>query len=235
VNSPFLDKAVLVAGGTGGLGRAVSLAFLSAEACVAVTYRRREELAALEAAAGPARERLEGHAVDVTDEAATKALLAAVRARHGRLDALVNTVGGYAGGRKLWEEDAGVLDRMLTLNLLSGWMLARAAVPGMLEQGQGAIVNIAARAALAPPAGLAAYAASKAAAVAMLASLAAELTGTGVRANTILPSIIDTEANRKAMPDADFATWPKPEEVARVVLFLCGDDAKLVHGAAIPV
>jgi NAD(P)-dependent dehydrogenase (short-subunit alcohol dehydrogenase family) len=69
----------------------------------------------------------------------------------------------------------------------------------------------------------------------MLASLAAELKGTGVRANTILPSIIDTEANRKAMPDADFATWPKPEEIARVVLFLCGDDAKLVHGAAIPV
>ncbi|HSB35770.1 MAG TPA: SDR family oxidoreductase, partial [Thermoanaerobaculia bacterium] len=88
---------------------------------------------------------------------------------------------------------------------------------------------------LSPPAGLAAYAASKAATVAMLASLAAELKGTGVRANTILPSIIDTEANRKAMPDADFATWPKPEEIARVVLFLCGDDAKLLHGAAIPV
>jgi len=235
VKSPFLDKTVLVAGGTGGLGRAVSLAFLSAEARVAVTYRRHEELAALEALAGPARERLEGHAVDVTDEAATRALLAAVRRRHGRLDALVNAVGGFAGGKKLWEEDAGVLHRMLTLNLLSGWALVRAAVPGMLEQGHGAIVNVAARAALSPPAGLAAYAASKAAAVAMLASLAAELKGTGVRANTILPSIIDTEANRKAMPDADFATWPKPEEIARVALFLCGDDAKLVHGAAIPV
>ncbi|MGA7991325.1 MAG: SDR family oxidoreductase, partial [Thermoanaerobaculia bacterium] len=86
-----------------------------------------------------------------------------------------------------------------------------------------------------PPAGLAAYAASKAAAVAMFASLAADLKGTGVRVNTVLPGIIDTEANRKAMPGADFSKWPKPEEVARVILFLCGDDAKVVHGAAIPV
>jgi len=84
-------------------------------------------------------------------------------------------------------------------------------------------------------AGAAAYAASKAAAVAMTDSLAADLKGTRVRVNSILPSIIDTEANRKAMPKADFAKWPKPEEIARVILFLCGDDAKVVHGAALPV
>ena len=84
-------------------------------------------------------------------------------------------------------------------------------------------------------AGTAAYAASKAAAVAMMDSLAADLKGTGVRVNSILPSIIDTEANRKAMPKSDFAKWPKPEDIARVILFLCGDDAKVVHGAALPV
>lgn len=229
------DDVVLVAGGTGALGRAVSLAFLAAGARVAVTYRKRDEFAALEASAGPGRGRLEGHAADVSDEAAAKALVAAVRARHGRLDALVNTVGGFAGMRTLWEEDAGALDRMLALNLRPGWALARAAVPVMLAQGRGAIVNVAAQAALAPPAGLAAYAASKSAAVAMLASLAAELKGTGVRVNTILPSIIDTEANRRSMPDADFSTWSKPGEIARVVLFLCSDDARLVHGAGIPV
>jgi NAD(P)-dependent dehydrogenase (short-subunit alcohol dehydrogenase family) len=105
----------------------------------------------------------------------------------------------------------------------------------MLEQKKGAIVNVAAKAALDHEAGLAAYAASKAAALAMIDSLAADLKGTGVRVNSILPSIIDTEANRKAMPDADFATWPKPEDIARVVLFLCSDDAKVIHGAAIPV
>jgi NAD(P)-dependent dehydrogenase (short-subunit alcohol dehydrogenase family) len=173
--------------------------------------------------------------VDVTDETATKTLIEAIRVRNSRFDVLVNAVGGFAGGKKLWEEDAGVLDRMLTLNLRAGWALARAAVPVMLAEGRGAIVNVAAQAALSPPAGLGAYAASKAAAVAMFASLAADLEGTGVRANTILPSIIDTEANRKAMPNADFSRWPKPEEIARVVLFLCGDGAKLVHGAAIPV
>lgn len=233
--APFSGKTVLVAGGTGGLGRAVSLAFLEEGARVAVTYRKRDDLMVLKAAAGAAHGRLEGHEADVTDEAAVKALVEAVRSRHGRVDVLVNTVGGFAGGKRLWEEDAGVLDRLIGLNLRAGWVLARAAVPVMLAQGRGAIVNVAAKAALTAPAGMAAYAASKAAALTMFASLAAELKGTGVRANSVLPSIIDTEANRNAMPAADFSKWAKPAEIARVVLYLCGDDAKLVHGAAIAV
>ena len=96
-------------------------------------------------------------------------------------------------------------------------------------------MNVASKAAFDHGPGLAAYVASKAAAVALMDSLAAETRGTGVRVNSILPSIIDTEANRKAMPGADFAKWPKPEEIARVILFLCSDEAKVVHGAAIPV
>jgi NAD(P)-dependent dehydrogenase (short-subunit alcohol dehydrogenase family) len=124
---------------------------------------------------------------------------------------------------------------MLALNLRSGYALSRAAVRAMLKQGRGAIVNVASKAASDHAAGAAAYAASKAAAVAMLDSLAADLKGTGIRVNSILPSIIDTEANRKAMPTADFAKWPKPEEIARVILFLCSDDARVIHGAAIPV
>jgi NAD(P)-dependent dehydrogenase (short-subunit alcohol dehydrogenase family) len=128
-----------------------------------------------------------------------------------------------------------VFEQMLALNLRSGFILSRAVVPAMLKQGHGSIVNVAAKAALDHAAGAAAYAASKAAAVAMMDSLAADLKGTGVRVNSILPSIIDTEANRKAMPKSDFAKWPKPEDIARVILFLCGDDAKVVHGAALPV
>ena len=131
--------------------------------------------------------------------------------------------------------DTKVLDQMLALNLRSGYALSRAAVPVMLKQRRGAIVNVASKAAFDHSAGAAAYAASKAAAVALLDSLAAEVKGTGVRVNSVLPSIIDTELNRKAMPKADFAKWPKPEEIARVVLFLCSDDAKVVHGAAVPV
>ena len=231
----FAGQTVLVAGGTGGLGRAVSLAFLAAGATVAVTYRKQEELDALRSAAGANAARVSGHAVDVTDEAAVRELVARIVAQHGRLDALVNAVGGYAGGVKLWEAETKVFDQMLALNLRSGYALARAAVPAMLKQGRGAIVNVAAKAAFDHPAGAAAYAASKAAAVAMLDSLAAEVKGTGLRINSILPSIIDTEPNRRAMPGADFAKWPKPEEIARVILFLCSDDGRVVHGAAVPV
>jgi NAD(P)-dependent dehydrogenase (short-subunit alcohol dehydrogenase family) len=228
-------RVVLVAGGTGGLGRAVSLAFLKEDAHVAVTYRKQEEFDALKSLGGGNGSRLEGYRVDVTDEAEVGKLIEGVAARHGRLDAMVNTVGGYAGGVKLWELDTKVFDQMLALNLRSGYALSRAAVRVMLKQGRGAIVNVAAKAAIDHGAGAAAYAASKAAAVAMMDSLAADLKGTGIRVNSVLPSIIDTEANRKAMPKADFAKWPKPEDIARVIVFLCSDSARVIHGATVPV
>lgn len=235
MSARFSGRVALVAGGTGGLGRAVSLAFQKEGAQVVVTYRKQEEFDLLRNAADAGGSRLEGHRTDVTDETPVSQLVDSILAQHRRLDVLVNTVGGYTGGVKLWELETDVLDRMLALNLRSGYTLSRAAVGVMLNQGRGAIVNVAAKAALDHPGGAAAYAASKAAAVALLDSLAAELKGTGVRVNSILPSIIDTEPNRRAMPKADFAKWPKPEDIARVILFLCSDDAKVIHGAAIPV
>src|SRR6266850_2954859 len=231
----FTTQSILVAGGTGGLGRAISLAFLQEGAKVAVTYRKSEEFAALQAAAGSNSARLDGHVTDVTDEGAVSQLIEKILAKSGRLDALVNTVGGFVGGQKFWEADSKSLDQMLTVNLRSGWVLARAAVRPMLKSGRGSIVNIASKAAVDHSPALAAYSASKAAAVAMIDSLAADLKGTGVRANSVLPSIIDTEINRKMMPKADFSKWPKPEEIAKVVLFLCSEDAKLINGAAVPV
>lgn len=231
----FEGKVVLVAGGTGGLGRAVSLAFLKEGARTVVTYRREDEYAELRKAAGQSASLLEGHGVDVTDETAVGQLVNLVVGRFGRLDAMVNTVGGYAGGIKLWDLETKTFEQMLALNLRSGYALSRAAVAPMLKQKLGAIVNVAAKAAVDHGAGAAAYAASKAAAVAMMDSLAADLEGTGVRVNSILPSIIDTEANRRAMPDADFSTWPKPEDIAKVVLFLASDQARVIHGAAVPV
>ena len=224
-----------MAGGTGGLGRAVSLAFLSEGAELIVIYRNDQEFADLKSHAGENVSRLTGRQVAVTDEAAVEQLIAGIGTQAKTLDVLVNTVGGYAGGTNLWETEMRVLDQMLALNLRSGFILSRAAVKVMLRQGKGVIVNVASKAALDHGAGVAAYAASKAAALALMDSLAADLKGTGVRVNSILPSIIDTEANRKAMPGADFAKWPKPEDIARVILFLCSDDAKVIHGAAIPV
>jgi len=231
----FKDGVVLVAGGTGGLGHAVSLAFLAESAKVIVTYRNAKEFEALKSEGAGQPGTLEGAQVDVTDETAVRKLVEGIVTKHGRLDVLVNSVGGYAGGIKLWELETKVFDRMLELNLRSGFVLARAVVPVMLKQGSGAVVNVAAKAAVDHGAGASAYAASKAAVVGLMDSLAGDLKGTGLRVNSVLPSIIDTAVNREAMPDAPFATWPKPEEIARVILFLASDDARVVQGAAVPV
>ncbi|HEV8501616.1 MAG TPA: SDR family NAD(P)-dependent oxidoreductase [Casimicrobiaceae bacterium] len=235
MDKPFAGSTVIVAGGTGGLGAAVALAFAAAGARVVVTYRRDAELAALRQRAAADTVAIEGHAVDVTDATAVRTMVAATLGRHLRIDALVNTVGGYAGGTPLWQGDGSALERMLAQNVRAGYVLARAVVPPMLAAGRGSIVNIAAKAAVVPAAGAAEYAASKAAALAMMTALAADLAGSGVRVNSVLPSIIDTPANRAAMPAADFAAWPKPASIAQVILFLCSRDADAIHGAAIPV
>jgi NAD(P)-dependent dehydrogenase (short-subunit alcohol dehydrogenase family) len=224
----------LVTGGTGGLGRAVSLALLHEGASVVATYIKKDEADALRDAVG-ANAHLELLPLDATDETAVRNLVDGITARHGRLDVLVNTIGGYAGGKALWEMEPKTFQLMMNLNVNAGTTLARVVVPAMLKQGSGAIVNIAAKAALDHWAGGSAYAASKAAALALFDCLAQDLKGTGVRVNSILPSIIDTEPNRKAMPNADFSKWPKPEEIAQVILFLLSDEAKVVHGAAVPV
>lgn len=230
----FAGKVILVTGGTGGLGRAVTLAFLHEGASVIATYIKKDEADALRDAVGP-HAHLELLPLDATDEAACRSLVDGITARHGRLDTLVNTIGGFAGGQPLWETEPRIYQLMLTLNLTAGYHLARTVVPAMLRQKSGVIVNIASKAAVDHAGGVAAYAASKAATLALFDCLAQEVKGTGVRVNSVLPSIIDTEPNRKAMPNADFSKWPKPEEIAQVILFLCSAEARLVHGAAIPV
>lgn len=231
----FQDQVVLVAGGTGALGRAVARAFLAEGARVAVTGRRGPEVEELVREAGAAAGRVRGLVGDATNPATAAQLAAELVAAEGRIDALVNTVGGWSGGQPLWEADVGVYPRMLAANLTAGYALARAVVPHMLRAGRGAIVEVASRSALVPSPGAAAYAASKAGALALFAALAEEVKDRGLRVNSILPGVIDTAANRAAMPDADHARWPTPEEIARVVLFLCSDDARVIVGAAIPV
>jgi NAD(P)-dependent dehydrogenase (short-subunit alcohol dehydrogenase family) len=234
VNTRFSSRVVLVAGGTGGLGKAVTLAFLHEGASVIATYIIKEEADALRDTVA-ATAHLELLPLDATDATACLAMVDGITARYGQLDILVNTIGGYAGGKALWETDPRTWNLMFSLNVNAGYALAHAAVPAMLKQKSGSVVNIAARAAFDHAAGAAAYAASKSAALAMMDCLAQDVKGSGVRVNSVLPSIIDTEANRRAMPDADFSRWPKPEEIARVILFLCTEEAKLIHGAAVPV
>jgi NAD(P)-dependent dehydrogenase (short-subunit alcohol dehydrogenase family) len=231
----FAGKNVVVAGGTGGLGQAVSVAFLHESANVFVTYRNQDEFKALRDAAGEHEERLAGAIVDVTDESAVRQWTEHDGLKGAPVDVLVNAVGAYAGGLPVWQTDGSVLDRMLDLNLRSGFVLSRILVPGMLARGSGTVVNVASRAAFDHAAGAAAYAASKAAAVALMNCLAADVKGTGVRVNSVLPGIIDTNANRSAMPNADYSKWPKPSEIARVVLFLCSEEAHLISGTSVPV
>jgi len=231
----FQGQVVIVAGGTGALGSAVARAFIQEGASVAVTYRTPREYDDLESSLSTDRARLRGHQVDVTSEAAMSRLAAAVDAEFNRLDVLVNAAGGYSGGPKLWELDSAVLERMLDLNLRSAFVTSRSVMPILLRQGRGCIVNVAAKAAVDQPGGAGAYVASKAAALAMMHSLAMDLKGTAIRVNSVLPSTIDTAANRRDMPRANFAAWTKPEDIARVILFLCTEDARALTGTAIPV
>jgi NAD(P)-dependent dehydrogenase (short-subunit alcohol dehydrogenase family) len=230
----FSGSVALVTGGTGGLGRAVSLAFLKEGASVIATYIKEDEAEALRDAVGT-NAHLELLPLDATNEDACRNLVDGITARYGHLDILVNTIGGYAGGKAVWDTDPKTFKLMFMLNVETGFTLARVVAPAMLKRKSGAIVNIAAKAAFDHAAGASAYASSKSAALALFDCMAQDLKGTGVRVNSILPSIIDTEPNRKAMPDADFSQWPKPDEIARVILFLCSPEATVVHGAAIPV
>jgi NAD(P)-dependent dehydrogenase (short-subunit alcohol dehydrogenase family) len=229
------DRVVLVTGGTGALGTAVVLAALEAGATAIVTYRGASDRDALagRAAAG-ARERLHAIQADVTDAESVRRLFEEVGARHGRLDALVNAVGGFAGG-DLLATDERAWDAMLTLNLRSAYLCCRAALPGMLAAGHGRVVNVASRSVVPPAGGFIAYTVAKAGVIALTQALAREVRKRGVTVNAVLPSTMDTDANRRAMPSADWSDWVSPESVARAILFLASDAAADVTGTLLAV
>lgn len=229
----FDGRTVLVAGGTGALGRAIALAFLAEGATVVAVGRRQPEAASLIAAAGSARTRLEFVQADVGEAPGAERAIAAAQSR-GQLRAVANAVGGWAGGAPIQSERPDVLARMLAQNLAPGYHLLRAALPIFLAGGDGAFVEIASLAALGAQPGQAAYAASKAAALSLVLSAAGETRGKGIRVNAVLPGTMDTEANRRAMPGSDRSDWVSTEDVARAVLFLCSDDARAISGAAVP-
>lgn len=151
------------------------------------------------------------------------------------IGAVVNLVGGFAMGPLVHETDPDEFDRMLRLNIRPGVCLARAAIPRMLASGGGAYVGVSARPAVKPFAGAAAYVTAKAAVLAFVQALDADYAKKGIRANAILPSVIDTPANRAAEPDADYSRWVQPADIARVIRFLVSDDSAVTSGAAIPV
>jgi len=223
----------LVAGGTGALGRAVVAELLDGGAEVCCCWIAEREREAIEAELG-AREGLHMVEADLLADGGP-GRAAAAAGELGPLRSLVNLVGGFAAGGRLHEAPAEELQRMLALNLTTAVNTSRAALPAMIEAGAGAIVCVGARTGLRPFSGGAAYAISKAAVLALVRSLDVEYRDDGVRANAILPSVIDTPANRAAEPDADHSKWVSPAEIARVVRFLCSQDSAPISGADIPV
>jgi NAD(P)-dependent dehydrogenase (short-subunit alcohol dehydrogenase family) len=231
MSSPDERHGVLVTGGTGALGRAVVSHLLDTGHEVVATWIVEDERDRLEADLGSAGS-LRLVEADLTD---ADAVGAAVAAAGSQLGAVVNLVGGYTGGHKVGETEPDELDRMVALNVRPLFLLARAAMPMLADAGGGAFVGVSARNALEPRGGDAAYAAAKAAVLNLIRSLAAEYRDAGVRANAILPSTIDTPANRAAMPKSDHSRWVAPEEIARVIGFLLSSDSAPTSGAAIPV
>jgi NAD(P)-dependent dehydrogenase (short-subunit alcohol dehydrogenase family) len=226
-------RTVVITGGTGALGRANVEAFLAAgDRVVAPWIVKAEHEQAVARWREPlAAGRLLLLEADVAEASGADALALAAR----EAEVLVNGVGGFTGGSPLHATDLEVWDRLYRMNVRTAAAASRALLPAMLARRRGAIVNVAARPAFDPPASLAAYAASKAALVALTRALAKEVGAQGIRVNAIVPSTIDTPANRAAMPDADFGEWTPPEQIARVVLWLASDDAACVRGSFVEV
>jgi NAD(P)-dependent dehydrogenase (short-subunit alcohol dehydrogenase family) len=229
------DRVAVITGGTGVLGRAASRLLVAEGARVAVPYRNDEDAQALRAEVDARADALLAERVDATDGAALTRFIDGAVAVFGHLDALVNVIGGFAGGRPLHETDEATWDHMLDLNLRSVYLACHAAVPHLLRTGRGAIVNVSSRAAVVPAPNVAAYAVSKAGVVTLTSVLALELKRHGITVNAVLPGIIDTPANRVGAEPEAIARWTKPDEIARVIRWLCSDEAAIISGAAIPV
>ena len=222
------DRVALITGARGALGAEIAQAFATAGArAIGVT---RSAVSPASADAGITYE-----VADVSDETAVEALIARVMRHYGTLDIVVNTVGGFAAGQPVIDMSLDTWEGMLSLNARTAFLVSKHAGRAMLQQRSGRIINVASRSAYSGRKNAAAYAVAKRAVITLTEAQAEETRGSGVTVNAIVPSIIDTPANRASMPSADTSRWPAPAQLARVVLFLASDDAALISGAAIPV
>lgn len=228
-------KTAWVTGATGGVGPSVVRALAQAGAAIVVTAPAEASLEVLAREVQVPPERWLAVPADLTDYGAAAAAVAEATARFGGVDILVAVAGGWRGGKPVAETDLETVKWLLDINFLTAFNACRAVLPGMLERNWGRIVTFGARSAVTGGARSGAYAASKAALVALTQSIAAEIRQTGVTANTLLLSTVDTPANRASMPEADYSKWVAPEQIASVVRFLCEEHAASINGAAIPV
>ena len=228
-------RVIVLTGGTGGLGTAVVKRLAHQSYRFAVTYLVPEEARLFEKAVGVDEDRLMLSRVDATNTDEVTSFMQQVADRFGAVHIVCSLVGGWAGGRDVAETDDVRFDRMIDVNLRSAFATVRAAIPHLKQAGWGRIVLIGSRAAEESPAGQAAFNAAKAGVAALGLTVAQELDDTGITANVILPSVIDTPATRKALPFADYINWPTPEEISAVIEFVLSDASAVISGATIPV
>ena len=229
------NRVALVTGGTGALGTAVTMDLLRTGARVATTYRDETEWVALEKLAAERRDCLRGAKVDLTNATEVEGLVGDVASRWQRVDFLVCVAGGFAAG-KSYKTDEQIWDKMFNLNLRTVVVCLRAVVPQMIRQNFGRIVTVSSGAILrGGGAGIAAYAVSKGAVRQLTEILADEVKDYDIRAHSLMPGTMDTEANRHSMPKADFSKWVKTEDVARVIRWFLSDDARAVRSVVDPV
>jgi NAD(P)-dependent dehydrogenase (short-subunit alcohol dehydrogenase family) len=226
---------VLITGGTGILGSAVTKAYLAQGDNVAVTYLFENEVERFKEFNPELSDKVPFLFANVTEEAEVQKSIQEFIAKFGRLDILVNIVGGFVGGIPTAELEEDRWDFMMNLNLKSVFLCCKTAIPHMTAQGYGKIINVSARAGLKGEAGLSAYCVSKGGVRTLTESLAAEVMDSGVNVNAIMPSIMDTPTNRESMPDEEHDRWVAPADVTKVICFLTSDDASIINGAAIPV
>jgi len=230
----FTGKVVLVTGGSGGLGIDVGQAFLKSGASLVLTYHSDNSLPLLQKICNMSKNifLIRG---DFRKEEDAKILVSETLKRFGKIDILANVIGGYIAGKPVAEIDEKDWDEMTELNLKTAFLLSKHIVAEMIKQSSGKIIHIAARPGLKGTGFDAAYVASKSGVVRLVESLSEEVKSKGINVNCILPSIIDTQENRDAMPKADYSKWVKPSDIAHVILFLASEDSKAINGAAIPV
>ena len=231
----FTDRVVVITGAAGNLGMATAIAFAAAGARIAFVDRSPGRLPELFPTLAGSPDHFIAPPTDVTNADSVAASVVAIDQHFGRIDALINTAGGYRAGTPLHKTPLSDWDFMLNLNARSVFVMCQSVIPKMLVGGSGKIISTSSRAALGGGANHAAYSVSKTAVVRLTESMAAELKDAGINVNCVLPGMIDTPQNRTAMPSADFSKWVSPEAIADVILFLASDAARAINGAAIPV
>ncbi len=231
----FQDKVVFVSGAGGNLGSAAAKLFLASGANLILVDFSPDTLGELFPEQLNSDQHLVFQGIDVNNPDSLNQILEKMMARFGKIDVLVNTIGGYQGSAPIHETSSDTWDQLFDLNARTAFNLSKAIIPLMLNARSGKIIHVAARAGIKGSAGQAVYSAAKGAVIRMTESMAQELKFDGINVNCVLPGTIDTPQNRAAMPDADFNRWVSPDAIAQVILFLASNSARGINGASIPV